>query len=382
MRRVGSAFLLLIGCSPVENRTEEERAPRFAVVLRISAAASDAANEGMVCTEDNRPVQDASEDKETSSSQHWLQLYEPDRLQQHLRQELEKVSMFTHVTAGTSPPGGDVVLSVKWTNLQEKEYPFGQGENLTYESFLSTLAWLTIGYGSWWVDNRVFPAEMEDGPTLVCRVAEHRALANFEEFTIPLREMELSLIDRHDWRLAIFWTLVLPPWTPPSIIEPDTELLTESLAEKALDMVSKKLAEWLRDDFGTWYARNVGTVLLLPEGKAAAENAIIASREEIASVQEYNPFAETQVSESDEPLVEYLGKDRNLVVKKNAEMEEALRRFAPRLTKKELDSYRYWYRLRLSGLRGVRIGYGPNFAYLLISGLGGELCRWTIVPPG
>jgi hypothetical protein len=229
-------------------------------------------------------------------------LYDPQHLADFIAADLARSGLFTRVlvtndrrlavTSTTSArttaasggagaaeeqPACDLCLQVGLENLNLRSMdfgagetaealvssgtPFGPGTNRFWPCTLSTVTWLFAGPACWWIADRDFgdpqsedfavPAIdiqpiLEGTRGVGGRIQDPILLPRFQ---VSLKNIYLSFIERHNWRVAWLWNILLPPWMPPSIIAPSWTSVNESLATNSLWGLSEELRYELKENF-------------------------------------------------------------------------------------------------------------------------------------
>ena len=308
----GVALLLLIGCSSTDTR---EPPPAYTADAKFLFS--------VAIKPSLRKITDEDGDKLRSLSKlgdNCMTLYNRERLAAYLTNELAYAGLFTRVIPASDAPlaqsrttdtveataaseTGAPKINIRAPDLslevdllcsglgavviEEGEItegtPFGEGSNAVFPCVLSTVAWLFTGPLSWLIPDREFgDPEAEDpeaegvtAPQLQIKSVLDGAddpdpfnsnkitVSDYREFQVPQEKIDVRFVDRHDLRIAWLWNIVLPPWTPPSLISPSPEDLNESLAEAALLSISENLKRTLRETFGQRLVRNSRALLFV-----------------------------------------------------------------------------------------------------------------------
>ncbi len=317
------------------------------------------------------------------NGENWRRLTQNVLLRESLVQALQQSGLFTEVIEAPDSElqtavgrRADITLVVRWDNLLGKEHPFGEGEITVDGALWSTLTWLALGIPGWFIENRQFPAEDEKIPCLKWRLEKtergDQQKTCFYRNAIPVRDLELSLLDRHDWKLAWLWSLILPPWIPPSIIPPDSERQSEALSEEGLEIVTTALVDQVQEFFGKEYAEYVKAVLLLDHGDSEGE-VVIASKKEVRQVRSFE-FASWK-------LLRNFPSDKEKPTKLDQDATARLREFTSDVTGNTFDDFTYCYRFDLGvpGPPPSDVGEGQQGIQLaafdedLV-----EICSWAV----
>ncbi len=118
--------------------------------------------------------------------------------------------------------------------------PYGEGTNRFWPCTLSTGMWLFLGPVCWWIGDREYKQEDDAPPQCIYVCEPHWQQERISDSLSPVVGY-LSFLERHDWRIAWLWNIILPPWAGPLVFGTNQEITNESLATRALEQISDGL---------------------------------------------------------------------------------------------------------------------------------------------
>lgn len=236
---------------------------------------------------------------------------------------------------------------------------FGEGRATVDGAIFSTIAWLFVGYGAWYIDNRIYP---DSNVILRFSLSAPGGAPDSQIFIdrLALKGMELSLSERarpEDWLLA----LLVPPW----IGDGDREITGAALGRRIVEFFLQggvgRIAQHLPGD----HMKKLKCYLVHDSDE---REIIIISEEKIAALQVLPDVA------SEKGARTFRGED-SLRDYKVDDVSDVLRKLTARevLIGGEGEEFHFW-----------RIGLEDASGYIRVEATLDNLttARWTIFDEG
>ncbi|HAK96682.1 MAG TPA: hypothetical protein DCM87_17235 [Planctomycetes bacterium] len=276
--------LAACGCASADGRLPDYSRQRMPFVLKITGRTAGAST----------PATAAGASQPTAMAT----LLDSRLLAEHLAACLDEMGLFSKVIVGASDPAStgsaaaaaaetrglppyDIELTVTAPpayDPETQETYYGSGENRFWPCVLSTGMWLLLGPACWWVPEREYdpgsggrtraPPDARAEPGGAARAIPTASFAFTRlpgnenarmPFSISASKISVCFLERHDWRVAWLWNLIMPTWAGPLVFGIDREIADERFAQAFLDEIARGLPDRLLARIGERYPRNSPT---------------------------------------------------------------------------------------------------------------------------